>query len=74
MSEIRITAYSDIDGASVPARLTAAIGTRHLPNDAKVPILRLFLGQDEVQIWPADRTRLLELAESIRTAAESLRR
>ncbi len=64
-------------GASYQGELTklgAILGEREWPGGGKTPILRLFIGQDEVQIWPADPERLDELGTKLKALADVLRK
>lgn len=68
MAEIRITATRNANGPEVPSDLGAIIGYRDW-GDGPVAILRLFLGPDEVQVWPADKAQILALAKALEKVA-----
>lgn len=75
MAEIKLTAMCNAGGPQVPSELGAILSNRHWPDVGGVPVLRLIVGDDTLEIWPADPDRIQELGDKlIKIAAELHRR
>ena len=67
MATIKITAFNS---PGVP-RPHYAMLAKHSELD-RVKVLRLLLGGDEIEIWPADRDRIRALGEKLIQLSEEL--
>ena len=67
MAAIKITAF---DSPGVP-RPHHAFLVKH-SELARVKVLRLLIGGDEIEIWPADRDRIRALGEKLIKLSEEL--
>lgn len=73
MAEIRVTATSSHNGGpSLTRPHFACIGRREWPGGGTVPVLRIFLGADTVEVWPADAGHIRQLGERLVAIAAEL--
>ncbi len=67
MATIKITAF----GSPGVPRPHYAMLSKH-PELDRVKVLRLLLGGDEIEIWPADKKHIRELGEKLIKLSEEL--
>ena len=74
MAEIKLTAMQrhGLGGPETPGEIGAIIQMRPWPGGGKVPWLLLFVGNDTVEIWPADPVRIKQLGEKLVRIADEL--
>lgn len=77
MAEIHITALGHCSpgGPHVSLPLWARLVEKWLlPPGAVVPVLQFVLGNDVVEVWPADPARVRELSDKLLMIADELER
>ncbi len=74
MAEIRIIAEGPgiPGGPSLPLPLGATFAQRPWPGGGTTSVLRLHLGADVVEVWPADPERIAELGARLTKLAGEL--
>lgn len=72
MAEIRLTAMKNCNGPMIPSEYYALIMDRPWPGGGRTEVLYLGIGNDSVEIWPADPIRIRELGEKLIRIANEL--
>ena len=74
MSVVQITVlHHDRGGPDMPMKHHAWLSERAWPGGGTVPILVLGIGQDTIEIWPADPEHIDELGVRLQTLAGKLK-
>ncbi len=73
MATIKIIAESSKLGPSLPTKHGASIGERKWPGGGTTPILRLFIGDCDIEVWPADPDYIEELGNRLIMLAKDLK-
>ena len=69
MAIIKLIASGEL---SIPSRLSCWLKDKPWPGGGTVPILNLTVGQDQLEIYPADPDRMRELAKKLNELADEL--
>jgi len=75
MATIQLTALVQAIGEPhIPSELPARINWKEWPGGGLTPVLKVQVGSDALEIWPADPDKIYSLGRNLLRLAEELRR